>query len=216
MRAQTISPLDLIVIDDASTDDSLAVARCWAEEQAGTGHFNRILVLRNRTNQGLARTRNVGFDAAETEYVAPLDADNRLLPEFCATPLAALRTTHAAFAYTKIQSFGGTNHVIGTEDFVPMRFVQANYIDAMALVAKDAWAAVGGYTHIQQGWEDYDFWCCCAESGIWGVHIPDVLAEYRFHNASMLRTTTEVGENKRAVVRELESRHPWLSIIDRE
>jgi glycosyltransferase involved in cell wall biosynthesis len=216
VRAQTIEALDLVVIDDCSTDDSLRVAQAWAEQQAPTGRFNRIMVLRNRTNQGLARTRNVGFDVAETEYVIPLDADNRLLPEFCTRTMRAIRDTHAAFAYTNIQCFGTHNHIIGDETFSPMRLAHSNYIDAMALVAKAAWSAVGGYTHIQHGWEDYDFWCCCVERGIWGIHIPKVLAEYRFHEASMLRTITDTRDYKLTVVQQLEARHSWLSIVDRD
>ncbi len=215
VRAQTLEPLDLIVVDDRSTDDSLKVVHNWAEQQAQTGRFNRIVIMCNRTNSGLARTRNVAFDAAETEYVVPLDADNRLLPKFCARTLQALRCSHAAFAYSKIQCFGGHDHVIGTEPFSPMQFAQANYVDAMALVAKWAWATVGGYTHIEHGWEDYDFWCSCVEHGIWGIHLPEILAEYRFHEASMLRTITDVKPNKVEVVQQLESRHRWLTIVDR-
>ena len=50
-------------------------------------------------------------------------------------------------------------------------------IDAMALIAKWAWAAVGGYAHIPYGWEDYDFWCRCVEHGLWGQQIPEILAD---------------------------------------
>ena len=38
-------------------------------------------------------------------------------------------------------------------------FKGGNYIDAMALVRREAWEAIGGYTHIPGGWEDFDFWC---------------------------------------------------------
>jgi glycosyltransferase involved in cell wall biosynthesis len=175
--------------------------------------FNRTILIRNHNNSGLARSRNAGFDAAETQYVLPLDADNRLRPNCCETSLAALRGGRNAFAYAKIQCFGDSNHVIGLKPFTPLRFASGNYVDAMALVAKWAWAVIGGYVHIEFGWEDYDFWCRCIERGIWGVHIPDVLADYRFHGSSMLRTLTEIPANKRQVVKTLESRHPWLSIM---
>jgi hypothetical protein len=210
VRAQTLEALDLIVIDDASTDASLSVAREWAERNHA--RFNRILVLRNRANAGLARTRNTGFDAAETPFVLPLDADNRLLPACCARTLDAARAEHAAFAYPAIQCFGGMNDVIGTAPFMPMKLAGGNYIDAMALVAKPAWAAVGGYAHIEHGWEDYDFWCRFAERGLLGVRVPEVLAEYRVHEASMLRTATDVVDNKPKVIAALQSRHAWLSI----
>jgi len=199
------------VVDDASTDHSLDVALAWVRRHAD--RFNRVLVMCNRSNSGLARTRNVGFDAAETHYVLPLDADNRLRPECCETSLAALQGGRAAFAYPKIQCFGGSDHVIGAQPFEPLRLASNNYIDAMALIAKWAWAAIGGYEHIKFGWEDYDFWCRCVERGIWGVHVPEILADYRFHETSMLRTSTDIPKNKQLVVSTLESRHPWLSIL---
>lgn len=213
VRDQTIPRLDLVVVDDASTDDSLRVAVAWAERHAA--RFNRIVVLRNETNSGLGRSRNTGFNAAETPFVLPLDADNRLRPECCATLLDALRHSRAGFAYSLLQCFGAADHVIGTEPFAPMRFASSNYIDAMALVATWCWAKVGGYTHIEHGWEDYDFWCTCVEHGMWGVHVREILAEYRVHAESMLRTATDRPDNKRQVIRRLEGRHDWLTIAYR-
>jgi glycosyltransferase involved in cell wall biosynthesis len=210
VRAQTMDALDLIVIDDASTDGSLAVAVEWAERNHA--RFNRLLVLRNRANAGLARTRNAGFDAAETPYVLPLDADNVLLPACCARTLEMAEAGHAAFAYPAIQYFGGKDHEIGTLAFAPMGLAGGNYIDAMALVSKPAWAAVGGYVHIEHGWEDYDFWCRFAERGLLGVKVREVLAEYRVHRASMLHTATDVADNKPLLVADMEGRHGWLSI----
>ena len=82
----------------------------------------------------------------------------------------------------------------------------------MAVVTKSAWAGVGGYRHIEHGWEDYDFWCRCAELGLWGASAGEVLAEYRVHERSMLRTSTDLTKNKHKVIEELERHHRWLSI----
>ena len=170
---QTLAPLDLVVIDDASTDKSLSVTREWASRHAN--RFNRLVVLRNHRNAGLARTRNVGFDAAETPFVLPLDADNRLRSDCATRCLDALRRSQAAFAYPFLQCFGDADELRGTQPFSAIQFATGNYIDAMALVAKWAWAAVGGYAHIRYGWEDYDFWCRCVEHGLWGQHVPEFL-----------------------------------------
>jgi glycosyltransferase involved in cell wall biosynthesis len=210
VRRQSLALLDLIVVDDASADNSLAVVVDWAKQHAA--RFNRLLVLRNRVNAGLAHTRNAGFDAAETAFVLPLDADNVLLPECCRRSLEVIQASGAAFAYPEIQYFDKKEHVIGVAGFAPMGLAGGNYIDAMALVSKSAWAAVGGYAHIEHGWEDYDFWCRFAERGFLGVKVAEVLAEYRFHGASMLNTMTDVDDNKPTVIAELESRHAWLSI----
>jgi glycosyltransferase involved in cell wall biosynthesis len=210
VQRQTLKAIDLIVVDDASSDDSLGVVSDWARRNAG--RFNRISVLSNRANAGLSLTRNVGIDAAETPFVFLLDADNRILPDCCDACLEVIRTTRAAFAYPQIRCFGDSDEVIGIPPFEPMRLAGGNYIDAMALVAKWGWAAVGGYSHLHHGWEDYDFWCSLVEHGCWGAAVPRILAEYRVHGASMLHTTTDVAANKRELISELERRHPWLAI----
>ena len=211
---QTATALDLVIVDDASTDGSLEVSAEWARAQAE--RFNRVVVLHNRSNAGLALSRNAGFDTAETPYVLPLDADNRLLPRCVEACLDVVRQSGATFAYPSIRWFGGEQKVIDAAPFEPMRLAGGNYIDAMALVAKSAWAAVGGYDHIEHGWEDYDFWCRCAEHGFWGAPAREVLAEYRVHEGSMLRTSTDLSSTKPVVIRQLEQRHPWLSIPDPE
>jgi glycosyltransferase involved in cell wall biosynthesis len=211
VHAQTLISLDLVVVDDASTDASLAVTLDWVRLHAG--RFNRVIISRNRRNAGLGVTRNAGFDAAETPYVLPLDADNRLRPTCCAVCLDAIRGTGAAFAYPSLQQFGDATDMIGLEPFQPMRFVSGNYIDALALIAKSAWAEVGGYDDIPYGWEDYELWCSFVERGLWGVHVPQLLAEYRVHARSMLRTLTDERANKLRLIGELERRHSWVTVL---
>jgi glycosyltransferase involved in cell wall biosynthesis len=210
VAAQTLTPIDLVVIDDASPDDSASMVTDWARGHAHA--FNRIVTLQHEKNSGLGFARNSGFAAAETEFVLPLDADNRLRPAACATLLARIEETGAAFAYPCIQEFGTRGAVFGTDPYSVLRLQCGNYIDAMALVRKSAWALVGGYDHVQYGWEDYDFWCRLAEYGAYGVQVPETLADYRVHRNSMLHTTTEVRDHKNDLVADLTRRHPWLDV----
>ncbi|MCK8783867.1 class I SAM-dependent methyltransferase [Roseomonas sp. NAR14] len=211
---QTLGALDLVVVDDRSTDDSLEVARRWVERHAL--RFNRAVVLSHRVNRGLAYSRNTGFDTARTPYVLPLDADNRLLPSCCETLLRTLRGSGAAYAYPTIQHFGASSALISNAPYDPKRFVAGNYIDAMALIAKEAWAMVGGYDHVRFGWEDFDFWCRLAERGLSGTWQQEVLAQYRVHAASMLKTQTTVEDNYRTLIADFAVRHPWVSLIDQQ
>lgn len=210
VAAQTMEILDLVVVDDHSPDDSAQMVLGWA--QANESRFNRLVLLRHTENAGLGFARNSGFAQAETRFVLPLDADNRLRPNACADLLRHIEATKAAFAYPAIQEFGDKSGVFGTEPYSVLRLQRGNYIDAMALVRKSAWAAAGGYDHVQYGWEDYDLWCRMAERGLFGVNVPDILADYRVHAQSMLHTMTEIRDHKNDLVADLRRRHPWLDV----
>jgi GT2 family glycosyltransferase/SAM-dependent methyltransferase len=214
VRAQTLEIIDLIVVDDTSTDSSLSLAVNWARSNAK--RFNRIVVLRNKANAGLGITRNTGIDAADTPFVLLLDADNTLRPECGAVCLSVILESGAAFTYPLLQQFGDTSDLMGNCPFEPGRFIGGNYIDALALVSKEAWSAVGGYRTFRiMGWEDFDFWCRLVENGLWGCRAGDSpLADYRVHGSSMLRMTTSTDGSARQLIAEMEHRYPWLNIID--
>lgn len=214
VRAQTAAALDLIIVDGFSTDRSLAVARDWAKRNAD--RFNRIVVMQNAANYGLALCRNSGIDAAETPYVLLLDADNKLLPEASTELAGVLRRTNAAFAYSSIQHFGASTALIGNTPFEARRLAAGNYIDAMALVSKEAWAMIGGVDHVRHGWEDYDFWCRLAEVGLRGEWVERTLALYRVHPKSMQAQETKVPDNLRRLMENFKERHPWTSLIGQE
>ena len=74
---------------------------------------------------------------------------------------------------------------------------------------------VGGYQPFL-GWEDYDFWCRLAEHNLRGEWHPDVVALYRIHESSMLRTLTDVDANHRRLVEEFKARHPWVVLLAQE
>ena len=80
----------------------------------------------------------------------------------------------------------------------------------MALVSRRAWRAVGGYTHLEGGWEDYDFWCKLVADGWHGVQCPQLLALYRSHTDAM--TFCDTARCQRALSRTLQKRHPWLRL----
>ena len=220
IRKQTLKTIDLVVVDDCSTDQSVSITLEWARRHCG--NFNRIRILRTCANAGLGGARNVLVDEAETPWILSLDSDNRLLPQASEHLLAALcESPSASFAYPQIRQFeknDAPNGVImGMPAFDPARLATGNYIDAMAMFAKSAWAAAGGYyvRRDAMGWEDFDLWCRFAELGFYGVAVPEILAEYRVHSESMVNAITEQDANKRSMVTFVESRHPWLRLRTR-
>src|SRR4051812_39382486 len=78
VAAQTFAALDLVIVDDCSTDNSVAIAQAWCERHAD--RFNRCQLLQHKQNRGLPHARNAAFTAAATPYVFVLDADNIIYP----------------------------------------------------------------------------------------------------------------------------------------
>jgi glycosyltransferase involved in cell wall biosynthesis len=71
VRAQTLAPLDIICVDDGSSDASVAMAQTWANGQGVPLRW-----LRNRQPRGPGAARNQGLAAADGEFIAFLDADD--------------------------------------------------------------------------------------------------------------------------------------------
>lgn len=80
---QTHRELEILVIDDGSTDGSAALCERFA------GQDGRIRLLR-KENGGVSSARNLGLDEAQGEYVAFVDADDWILPEMLETQLIQL------------------------------------------------------------------------------------------------------------------------------
>lgn len=84
--SQSAPPNEVIIIDDASTDDSLSVIAKWQKK------YSTISLLQNATNQGPIPSINHGIEAATSEYLAFCSADDIVLPGFFEKAKAYLDT----------------------------------------------------------------------------------------------------------------------------
>ena len=75
--AQTYPNWELLLVDDGSSDQSLAIAKRYAHEHPGKV---RLLEHPGRENRGMSASRNLGIEGARGEYVAFVDADDVWLP----------------------------------------------------------------------------------------------------------------------------------------
>jgi GT2 family glycosyltransferase len=217
VRRQSLRPLELIVVDDSSSDGGEQRVSAWLREHSQV--FQRAVLLRHTENGGLAAARNTAFAASEAEWCFVLDADNSLEPEAVALCLAIAECSPSTTAVVHpMVELRNESRVDGQPEqallsHIPWQrqaMIGGNQIDAMALVRREHWHLVGGYTHIPGGWEDYDFWCKIIEAGLHGVICPQRLAVYNRHNSSMQarKTLSHLWSLKRILM----SRHPWLQL----
>ncbi|WP_354699210.1 hypothetical protein DSM112329_04919 [Paraconexibacter sp. AEG42_29] len=199
---------EVVVVDDGSPLDDGALAAAWAADHPELP----VTVLRHSRNRGLAAARNTALNNASGEYVLPLDADNMLRPRGLHRLLEAVTgRPDATFAYGILQEFDATGP-IGLRGLYPwdrVRLRHGNYIDALALVRRDALTRLGGYTADmpEQGYEDWDLWCRCAAAGKDGVWVPELVASYRVRADSM---SADLHLSHVASLADMVQRHPEL------
>jgi hypothetical protein len=200
--------LEVVVLDDGSTDDSRRTAVQFFERHTALP----ALVLAHHSNRGLGTTRNALLQAARGELVLPLDADNELYPTAVERLVATLDDhPDAAFAYPilAVHTRGRPVGLLSYQPWDTARLVRGNYIDALSLLRRERAIELGGYTQDIRlfGWEDYDLWCRLATSGDFGLHVPQILAAYSRSGHSML-TVTNLDDSEAIAL--LHSRYPSL------
>lgn len=211
LLAQTQSDISLVVVDDGSNDNSIEVTENWLKQFSG--RFTRAVLAANLENAGLAITRNTATSISGSSYTFYLDADNLLYPRCIGRHLEALqRSSDAQAAFSLIEVFDGQSGIMGGEVFNRDRLKHGNYIDAMAMLDREFLIKLGGYHHIQYGWEDYDLWLRMCEAGAHAIQIPEILSRYRVHGSSMLRSLTNVNNNHVKLRNNMAGRHPWLEL----
>ncbi len=186
LSVATVAPLEVVVVDDGSPQADGEAAVAWARAHPELA----VTVLRHRHNRGLAGARNTALEHARGELVLPLDADNQLLAGGLALLLAALDAEpDAAFAYGLLREFdeSGPVGLRGLYPWDPERLRYGNYVDALALIRRDALVELGGYATDmpEQGYEDWDLWCRFAQHGLRGAWVAQVVANYRVRADSM-------------------------------
>ncbi|RYC13958.1 glycosyltransferase family 2 protein [Ciceribacter ferrooxidans] len=209
VAAQDWTDIELIVVDDASQrDESLEVATRWMNQHQS--RFAAGLLLRHESNNGLAETRNTAFQAAACETVFVMDADNVIYPSCIRKLKRAMDAADADAAYSQLVMFGDIADIGYADYWSKALLATGPYVDAMALVNKRVWERTGGYSHLEGGWEDYDFWCKLLEERATVCFLPELLCKYRVHGSSMLRT--ESAQNYERLFNTIAMRHPWVQL----
>lgn len=199
---------EIIVVDDASTDNSDAVISSFQDP--------RIRYLRHAQNQGHAATVTDGLKAARGKYVARIDSDDRYRPIFLQETLPVLEQQprvgmvygDAAIiddqgvitALSTDAQHGGRNHQ-GNE-YVAL--LEKNFICAPTIIARrEAWLDA---LPIPDGLSFHDWWFTVQMARRWDFHFrAAVLADYRVHQANYHTLITRNKTEEASIVRLLDA-----------
>lgn len=184
--AQTYQDFEILIVDDGSTDpDTVRLLDDYVRPKT---------TVYRTPNRKVAAARNFLIQRARGEYLCPLDADDRLHPEYLEKTVAALQHDRSlGFVSTRLQTFGTETRVWPDDtrcDLVTL--LCGDPVHCAALVRRSAVLAVGGYDDNMphQGNRDWDLSISLVEAGHHGIILDDVLFFYRRRPGSMSEEST--------------------------
>lgn len=199
---QTWRNVEVIVVDDCSTDDTVN----RVEEVAAQDP--RVRLLRNSMNLGGAATRNRGLEAAQGKYVAFLDGDDFWAPEKLERQMQYMQESGAELCYTAIQKMDVDGIPFGKLQSVPdsvnYQELLGNPLIGCSTVLLD-YEAVGRplMPDIRKR-QDFAFWLMLLRNGTKAVGINEPLTFYRVRPGSLSSNKLSAAHYVWRVYRELE------------
>lgn len=182
--------IELIVVDDGSTDDTTQVLEAYARHPC-------VTVIR-QANAGQTRAKNVGLGAARGEFIGFCDADNAWLPGKLRRQVPLLLATHCAgVSYGDIALIGPNGEVLPTPRAkrwggrITGRLLADNFVTFnTALVRRGVLEEFGRFDESLRMAIDYDLWLRISTKYEF-LYVPEVFVKYRIWGGQMSHRTGE-------------------------
>lgn len=199
--AQTFEKWELLIVDDASTDGTLGIARRFADSDS------RIRVIQLKEKAGVAAARNAAIAAAKGRYLAFLDSDDLWLPRKLEEQLAFMARTRAAFSFTQYRRFTAEGVLLRPveirERVVYKDLLKGNMIGCLTVVID--LTAVPAFTMPDVGHEDFATWLAILKRGHVARGLKRDLARYRISETSISAYKTRSATWTWSIYRRLEN-----------
>ncbi len=179
VEAQTLPALEVIAVDDGSTDGTpQALERLLAE--------GRLSAAIRQRNAGVSGARNTAIRHARGEWIVPLDADDALDPLALECSLAAIeRTPGAEWCITDIvrvgadggQVFASTPPKGPASDWLPA-MLERNFVERTMLLKREMLLRIGGYDPAFRCYEDWELGIRMLRAGVIAAYAPGPLYRY--------------------------------------
>ena len=200
VKAQTYKATQLIVVDDCSSDDSVATIERWL-------HENRVdcTFIRHRKNEGICKSLNDALAVSSAQYVSMVASDDVWLPEKTAQQVELMESQpdHVGVLYSDAFQMDEHGHplpdmFIGAhrklrempQGHILNTLLEGNFIPAMTTLIRRSCYDVAGLYDEHLPWEDWDMWLRLARRYSF-LYSPTPSAKYRHHQNSYSHSDPE-------------------------
>ncbi len=211
---QTYPNIELIVIDDQSTDNTLLAISEWASQAEIQQRFSRFCLLRNELNIGAHATINRGIAEAKGKVITVLNSDDLFFPQRIEVCVEAMREATSGFAFSKVIAVDETDTQIA-ESQLSADLVQSFYAAHQAqlkypslsfgflvtnlaistgnmLIHRAVFDNIGMFRPLKYI-HDWDF-ALRAVLETEPVYVPEPLYGYRLHDSNSFRSLGDVKD----------------------
>ena len=195
----TYRPIEVVMVDDGSTDDSLIIAQNFC-----ANHPECHVI--SQPNQGVSTARNSAIRHAKGTYILPVDADDKIADTLIEKAVEVLKNNDNIRAVgCRARMFGAINKEWKLPPFSHALLARKNMIPATALYRKADWERCGGYCEEEIYREDWDFWLSMMELGGDFYLLDEILLFYRISTGSR---RVLAKSRKKIIVDTINRRHP--------
>ena len=174
--SQTYKNIEIIIIDDGSTDEFTLL------KLKKLNLPNTKVIFQK--NGGPSNARNNGIKASKGEYILPLDSDDLIHPIYVESCIKLIeRDKKYSPIYCDTVHEGQMRGLEQRPEWSKERLIEGPFIVNCSMFSREAFDMVDGYDENLKGWEDYDMWLRMMQKGYVGKRIPQALFVY-FHHES--------------------------------
>ncbi len=183
---QTYSPVEIIVVDDGSTDDTRERLQPYASK----------IRYHYQANRGLGAARNAGISLAQGEFIQLLDADDTIDPDKIEKQIAPMLEDQSIdLVYSDFEVIEGNRRRFKViekppqtrEDLVRLFFRFNPFQPNSTLIRKRVFDSAGGFDESRNAQEDWELWLRLACDGYKFHYLPGVLSAYRRDGSRITR-----------------------------
>lgn len=188
--AQTLTDWEMIIVDDASSDDSAAVAESLSKQD------HRVKLIQLDVNSGSAVSRNTAIAAARGRYIAFLDSDDQWKPSKLEKQVRFMEQNGYSFTHTRYEKMTESGQRTGEVVAPPSRLTYADMLKSNQVGCLSAMydtARFGKcYMPLIRKRQDYGLWLDLLKTERYVYCLPETLAFYRLRSGSISSNKIEI------------------------
>lgn len=186
---------EIIIVNDGSTDS-------YTNELLEKMSIDKVIILQT-SNQGLAAARNVGIVNSHGKYILPLDADDKISPDYLEEAVKIMEQSfNVKVVSCEVRFFGKKFGIYYLPKFSIERLLKQNILVASCFFRRSDFDATIGYNpNMKYGYEDWDFWISLLKAGGEVYRIPKVCFYYRIKEKSMVsKIGQDISKRKKMLI----------------